>query len=223
MRYLLLLILLLLSSCGDMIDGWDEVPETEQSGDPTPFPFGLNYYWEYADSSGTATVETALRSTAPFSYSDGTAAHSLCPVQWFDYSSGAYYPFSMLYEIDTARGLVLAGAATATDTLYQPSLYLKYPTHPGEEWTTYDIDYDATADRLLVIDTLAMSCIAVPVSVTTPVGTFSCIEYGYRRGAIDYRLYYALHYGFVAYRRYAAGVLIHEKLLTETTVPTATR
>jgi len=143
-------------------------------------PFVHAFEWEYTDtvfsdstvSHSMLVVDTSIQVSAS-GYS-GSSLHSL---RWITKDSvGLNY----LYYDSVGYGNMQIGAFTATDTVFEPGLRLKYPVTRGESWDYRPLLYNIT-DETFVTDTTVkqMRCTNTRTYVRVPAGVFECIEYEY--------------------------------------------
>jgi hypothetical protein len=212
--------LLVFVGCGDVMDpNWQDFDEQDApTGEVALFPYESPQTWTYQETkNGTVTGVSRMHSLGASQFVFNNVNEQMLPIAWFNFADEVLYPFSLLYQTKN-DGLWLMGGASDSDTLFAPSLYLKYPVHVGEEWSSYDIDYDLTAGKIVLVDTLTMRCSAYPVTVTHPTGSWSTVEYSYAKANRNYYLYYALNIGFVRYTVVENDVIIVEKNLIESSI-----
>ncbi len=88
------------------------------------------------------------------------------------------------------KGLYDLGMITPTDTfLIEPILRYKYPVNIGEKWNVSVISYGYDDERISIIDTMTIRCVAKDYQFITPVDTFRTIVYYYAKEIAEGALY----------------------------------
>jgi hypothetical protein len=213
-------VFLLAVSCSEYHEDWESWDEEfEVYSEQELFPFSERHSWEYKDKIISTGDEftTILESQGATIIIAGAKKDTVYPVQWVQSQDSAQYDFSLFFQVKK-QGLWIAGGATATDTVWSSSLYLKYPVAQGDKWPVVRIDYNVSTGQPHVLDTVWIECTGIAVQVSNKQAQYQSIEYSYSYLGEKQFLYYAPGLGFVAYKKYKDSVLVSEKFLQTTTI-----
>ncbi len=212
-----LTLALLLISCDDIRD------ESEIDSQDVLVPLAIGNEWSYIDSSGSTGEVKLLHIGITGSMMADTGEDEQSEVffwNWRDLETGEYSDNVWLHY-NGEEGFYTLGGISSTDTLLINCLKIKYPVAVSESWIYPDIEYDYINKEWLVTDTLEVFCTAVDTLISTPAGDFMCNEVALciigttPSDVYGQRFYFAPNIGYIGFRLFQQGVIMHERLLVD--------
>lgn len=148
-------------------------------------PLTVGNWWKYETTGSTGhkdSIEWRIHADTLLSHGGENFIAAICG--WYYPRAGISNDVRWIY-INDGEGLNIVGGISSHDTVVTKYVERKYPINRSEAWEFQELQYDHYQRKFGFYDTLRVSCLATDQTFETPVGTFQCHVYYFKRSFED--------------------------------------